>query len=232
MKRVFRFVAAYSLVVFLSGFVAVSQERNVESTLDQLQIDGDAVVASDIEGVLAAISRRYDVKIAVFSSHAEVKGSEGVIKVGEHLAYFPGRPKLSPNSGSLRSVLDELLPPHYRWSLGSNILRVTSIGNVPPDIEKFLATSILVPEEIEPCRKCTVTKSIWIDEHELDELASFVSEVLSVYQDSEIQGASNHFRLTTIGAFLIELLDKRKYRFIRVESIVSGRPGLHLTFEE
>lgn len=231
MKNIYAFISAFVLVIFSSGYVAFSQERNKNDSLDKLQIDGNAVAAEDTDGILAAISRKYGVKIALFSDRAEIPSGKGVIMVGSHLAYFPDMPKITPESGSLRSVLQELLPPRYKWNFESDILSVTPTANVAPEIELFLSASVLVPE-IDACRKCTISKSIWIDDPMFREPDSLVSKILADDTGAENKRAPERQRMITVRAFLIELLDKGKFRYVRVKRFESdGKSGIYLTFE-
>ncbi len=232
LKNISTFIAVFVFAILSPGNVAFAQEPTKNHTLDELQIEGNAVAAKDVDGILAAISRKYGVKIALFSDRPEIPSGKGVIIVGSHLAYFEDMPKITPESGSLRSVLQELLPPRYQWKVESSILCVTPAANIAPEIELFLSTSVLVPE-INACRKCTVSKSIWIDDPTLGNSNSFVSKILGKNLDVESRGTPERQRMTTVRTFLKELLEKGRFRFVRVKRSESeGKFGVVLTLEE
>lgn len=232
MKHIYTFIAVFVLVILSSGDLAFAQEPNKNHTLDELQINGDAVAAEDVDGILAAISRKYGVKIALFSDRPEIPSGKGVIMVGSHLAYFDDIPKITPESGSLRSVLQKLLPPRYKWKFESKILYVTPTTQITPEIELFLSTSVLVPE-IDACKKCTVNKSIWIDDLTSVKSDSFVSKILFDDIGVESKGAPGGQRMITVRAFLKELLDKGRFRYVRLKRFASdGKSAIYLTLEE
>ncbi|QQS32984.1 MAG: hypothetical protein IPM50_15280 [Acidobacteriota bacterium] len=232
MKNIYTFIPVFVLVIFSSSYLAFAQEPNKNHTLDELQIEGNAVAAEDVDGILAAISRKYDVKIALFSDRPEIPSGKGVIKVGSHLAYFEDMPKITPESGSLRSVLQKLLPPRYEWKFESKILYVTPTARIIPEIELFLSTPVVVPE-IDACKKCTVSKSIWIDDPTSGKPDSFVSKILADASGVESKGAPERQRMITVRAFLIELLDKGRFRYVRLKRFESeGKLAIYLTLEE
>ena len=127
-----------AVVILLLLISSVLAQKDLPQP-DKTQIDGGKIGGSDIEEILQNIAAEYHIPVAFISAQATLPYLISTPSYrGRGLYYGPPEKRITPKSGLLKDVLNNILGSKYAWTITEGGILVFPAAGSDPEIERFL----------------------------------------------------------------------------------------------